>query len=122
MDIAKICEFCFRDDMTTKTRIRLGRPSDIKAVNDVVERHKMLKGELIQKLKELSEMAEGLVINQVENEIRSTAGKMAGRGIVIVSGLASIFLLPATDNRSGSCSRHRRDRCWLCRPRWLQSL
>ena len=81
--------------MATNTRIRLGRPSDIKAVNDAVTKHKILKAEVIAKLKELSERSEGLVLLQVENEMWSSGGKIAGRGIVIVSGLPSIFLLPA---------------------------
>ena len=81
--------------MAANTRIRLGRPSDIKAVDDVIQKHKMLKLEVIQALKDLSEKAEGLVIEQVEDKMRSTAGKMVGRGIVIGCGIASIILAPA---------------------------
>ena len=50
---------------------------------------------MVQALKDLAEKAEGLVIEQVEGDIKSTAVKMVGRGIVLVSGIASIFLLPA---------------------------
>ena len=81
--------------MAANTRIRLGRPSDIKAVDDVIQKHKMLKMEVIQALKDLSEKAEGLVIEQVEDNMWSTAGKMVGRGIVIGCGIASIILAPA---------------------------
>ena len=81
--------------MAANTRIRLGRPSDIKAVDDVIQKHKMLKLEVIQTLKDLSEKAEGLVIEQVEDKMWSTAGKMIGRGIIIGCGLASIILTPA---------------------------
>ena len=83
------------ESMATHTRVRLGRPSDIKVVNDVVAKHKMLKDEVIQALKDLSERAEGLVIEQVKGEMWSKAGKIAGRGIVLVSGITSVFLLPA---------------------------
>ena len=81
--------------MASNSKVRLGRPSDIKAVNDVIARHKIQKEEVIQALKELSERAEGLVIEQVQGEVWSKAAKMVGRGIVLVSGVASLFLLPA---------------------------
>ena len=82
--------------MAAYARVRLGRPSDVQAMNDVVAAHKTLKQEVVQVLKDLAEKAEGLVIEQVEGEMKSTFGKMVGRGIVLVSGIASIFLLPAT--------------------------
>ena len=42
--------FSFPDQVATNNKVRLGRPSDIKAVNDVVVRHKILKEEVIQAL------------------------------------------------------------------------
>ena len=88
--------------MATNTRNRLCRQSDIevvdivKAVEDVIQNNKTLKGEVTDALKLLSERAEGLVIELVKEEMWSTAGKVIGRGIVIVGGLASIILtIPA---------------------------
>ena len=50
--------------MATNNKVGLGRPSNIKVVNDVVARHKILKDEVMQALKELSERAEGLAIER----------------------------------------------------------
>ena len=48
--------------MAAYARVRLGRPSDVQAMNDVVAAHKVLKEEVVRILKDLSEKAEGLVI------------------------------------------------------------
>ena len=60
----------------------MGRPSDVQAMNDVVAAHKTMKQKVVQVLKDLAEKAEGLVIEQVEGEMKSTKLKMVGRGIV----------------------------------------
>ena len=82
--------------MATNTRIRLGRPSDINAVNDVIVQHKELKEEVLAALDGLLLETEGLVIEKgkalIEEDMWSTGGKILGRGIVIVGGVASIIL------------------------------
>ena len=82
--------------MASNTRIRLGRPSDINAVNDVIEQHKKLKEEVLAALDGLLLETEGLVIEKgkalIEEDMWSTGGKILGRGIVIAGGVASIIL------------------------------
>ena len=87
--------------MSSNTENALYRTSDIaavdivKAVEDVIQNNKTLKEEVIEALKLLSARAEGLVIELVKDEMWSTGAKIVGRGIIIVSGVVSIFLLSA---------------------------
>ena len=82
--------------MATKNRIRLGLPSDIHAVDDVIAQHKKLKEEVLAALNSLFVETEGLVIEKgkalIEEDMKSTGGKIVGRGIIIVSGVTSIIL------------------------------
>ena len=87
--------------MSSNTENALCRTSDIarvdivKAVEDVIQDNKTLKEEVIEALKLLSARAEGLVIELVKDDMWSTGAKIVGRGIIIVSGVVSIFLLSA---------------------------
>ena len=79
--------------MATKTKMRLGTPTDLKCTNEVIQKHKQVKTNVVKVLKDLAEQSEGLVIEQIEDEISETVLRSSGRGIVIVSGFTSILLL-----------------------------
>ena len=73
----------FRPAMTAFSRIL--------EVNSVVAKHTEVKERVVQTLSDLMQRAEGLVCEKVEEEMKSTVVKMAGRGIVIVSTVISFF-------------------------------
>jgi hypothetical protein len=81
--------------MTTDSRksFRLGRPSDFELTNDVINSYKVIKERVMRELLKLSDQAEGLIIDQINDEMKSTGGKIIGRGILIGCGVASLFLL-----------------------------
>ena len=78
---------------TTRRSIRLGNPSDFRLTNDVVNEHKETKENVLKVLQALADDSEGLIIEQIEDEMWSTGAKVAGRGIVIGCGVASLILL-----------------------------
>ena len=78
---------------TAGRKIILGNHSDFEITNNVIKEHKMVKKQVLQDLLELSDEAENMVIEKIDKEMTSTGVAMAGRGIVIGYGAASIFLL-----------------------------
>ena len=75
-------------------------PHGLEVIKRLIDEHNAIKEDVLKVLQDLADKAEGLVIEKIEAEWWSNIGTFVGRGIVIVSGLASLCLAPFTAGAS----------------------